>query len=356
MSCAQCPRILWLTKIWVFVADGAGEHSFVRVEKRGANTDWVAGELARFAGVDERAVSYAGLKDRHAVARQTFSLHLPGKPDPDWAALQHAEFRILDVARHGRKLQRGALKGNHFRIVLRDVKGDRIAAERIFASIAAGGVPNYFGEQRFGRGGDNVRRALAMFQGKRIARNERSLLLSAARSHVFNRVLSARVQRGDWNQPINGEVWMLAGTHSIFGPEAITPQLRDRFVRGDIDITGALWGEGELRSTAQVRQLESEIAQANPQLVCRPRSQRLAPTAPRAGFAPAEFCGPMVDARQYGAELLLELWILCHGSYSRNTSVLTAHAPWWHLACRPNAFASPAQGRAEVPSVLLHSI
>lgn len=250
-----------------FAADGAGEHSFVRVEKRGANTDWVARELARFAGVTERAVSYAGLKDRHAVARQTFSLHLPGKPDPDWSALQHDEFRILEVARHGRKLQRGALKGNHFRIVLRDVKGDRVAAERIFTSIVAGGVPNYFGEQRFGRGGDNVRRAVAMFQGKRVARHERSLLLSAARSHLFNRVLCERVQRSDWNRPLDGEVWMLAGTHSIFGPEPLTPELSDRHARGDIDLTGPLWGEGELRSTDQVRQLESTIADSNPQLV-----------------------------------------------------------------------------------------
>lgn len=250
-----------------FAADGAGEHSFVRVEKRGANTDWVARELARFAGIGERAVSYAGLKDRHAVARQTFSLHLPGKPDPDWAALQHAEFRILDVARHSRKLQRGALKGNRFRIVLRDVQGDRAAAERIFASIAAGGVPNYFGEQRFGRGGDNVRKALAMFQGKRVARHERSLLLSAARSHLFNRLLSERVQRGDWQHPLDGEVWMLAGTHSIFGPEPLTPELSERHARGDIDLTGALWGEGELRSTEHVRQLESEIAETNAQLV-----------------------------------------------------------------------------------------
>ncbi|MGA9334799.1 MAG: tRNA pseudouridine(13) synthase TruD [Rudaea sp.] len=248
------------------VADGAGEHIFVRVEKRGANTDWVARELARFAGVDARNVSYAGLKDRHAVARQTFSVHLPGKPDPDWMALQDAEFRILDVARHGRKLQRGALNGNRFRIVLRDIRGDRVAAERIFASISAGGVPNYFGEQRFGRGGDNVRRAAAMFQGRRVARHERSLLLSAARSRLFNRVLAERVRRGDWNRPLDGEVWMLAGTHSIFGPEPLTPELSDRHARGDIDLTGPLWGEGELRSSERVRQLESAVADANLQV------------------------------------------------------------------------------------------
>lgn len=243
-----------------FVPDGAGEHVFLRVEKRGANTDWVARELARFAGVGAEAVSYAGLKDRHAVTRQTFSLHLPGKRDPEWATLAHAEFRIIEAARHGRKLKRGALNGNFFQVMLRDVAGDRGAADRLIAAIAAGGVPNYFGEQRFGRGGANVERALAMFAGRRVQRHERSLLLSAARSHLFNCVLAARVERGDWNRPLEGEVWMLAGSHSIFGPEPLTPELLERHTRGDIDPTGPLWGEGELRSGAAVAELERAIA------------------------------------------------------------------------------------------------
>ncbi|MDE1886182.1 MAG: tRNA pseudouridine(13) synthase TruD, partial [Xanthomonadaceae bacterium] len=160
-----------------FAPGGSGEHVFVRVEKRGANTDFVAKELARFAGVRTEAVSYAGLKDRHAITRQTFCVHMPGKADPDWAALAHAEFRVLAAARHGRKLQRGALKGNRFRIVLREVHGDSAVAERVVESIRAQGVPNYFGEQRFGRDAANVERAKAMFSGKRVQRHERSLLL-----------------------------------------------------------------------------------------------------------------------------------------------------------------------------------
>lgn len=249
-----------------FAADGAGEHIFLHVEKRGANTDFVARELARFAGVGPEAVSYAGLKDRHAVTRQTFSLHLPGKRDPDWSTLSHEQFRILDVARHSRKLKRGALKGNCFRIVLRATQGARAQADRICAAIATHGVPNYFGEQRFGRDGANVERALAMFKGKRVQRHERSLLLSAARSHLFNAVLAARVGRGDWNRPLDGEVWMLAGTHSIFGPEPLTPDLGERHARGDIDPTGPLWGEGELRSTASVAEIENAVAALEPDL------------------------------------------------------------------------------------------
>ena len=242
-----------------FVPDGAGEHVLVRVEKRGANTDWVARELARYAGVGPDAVSYAGLKDRHAVTRQTFSVQLPLKREVDWAGLQHAEFRVLEAVRHGRKLKRGALRGNFFRIVLREVGGDRAAAEDVLARIAAHGVPNYFGEQRFGRDAANVDRALAMFAGRRVQRHERSLLLSAARSDLFNRVLAARVERRDWNRPLDGEVWMLAGSHSIFGPEPLTQELLDRHARADIEQTGPLWGEGELRTRGAVQELEAAI-------------------------------------------------------------------------------------------------
>ncbi len=243
-----------------FAPDGQGEHVFVRVEKRGANTDFVARQLARFAGVAPEAVSYAGLKDRHAVTRQTFSVHLPGKAaEPDWSAFAHAEYRVLDAARHSRKLKRGALQGNEFTIILRAVRGDRVAADARIAAIAAYGVPNYFGEQRFGRGGGNVARALAMFGGRRVQRHERSLLLSAARSFLFNAVLAARIEQNHWHAPLPGEVWMLAGTHSIFGPEPLTAALSERFAQADIGLTGPLWGRGELRSGEAVAALEHGI-------------------------------------------------------------------------------------------------
>ena len=249
-----------------FAPDGSGEHVFVRVEKRGANTDWVAKELARFAGVSPAAVSYSGLKDRHARTRQTFSIHLPGKSDPAWEALRHPELSILGHARHGRKLKRGAHRGNSFEITLREVTGDRAAAAGVIAAISACGAPNYFGEQRFGRGGANVEKALRMFAGRRVARDERSLLLSAARSHLFNSVLAARVERGDWNRPLEGDVWMLAGTHSIFGPEPVSAGLAARCLAGDISPTGPLWGSGALRTSGEVLRIERATVGRNAEL------------------------------------------------------------------------------------------
>ena len=249
-----------------FAPDGAGEHVFVRVEKRGANTDFVARELARYAGVTTDAVSYAGIKDRHALARQTFSVAVPIKREVDWPALTHAEFRVLEARRHGRKLKRGALKGNAFVIVLTDVAGDRDAAGRVLARIAAHGVPNYYGEQRFGRDAGNVERARAMFAGRRVQRHERSLLLSSARSHLFNEVLARRVADGDWNRARDGDVFMLEGSHSIFGPEPATPELVARIDGRDVHPTGPLWGRGALRTQGNAEALERSVADAGREL------------------------------------------------------------------------------------------
>jgi tRNA pseudouridine13 synthase len=245
-----------------FSADGHGEHALLRIEKRDANTEWVAQQLARAAGVAPMSVGYSGLKDRHAVTRQMFSVHLPGRPDPDWRALEIEGVRILEVSRHSKKLKRGVHRSNRFRIRLSEVEGDRQAAELRLAAVARFGVPNYFGEQRFGRNGENLRSAHALFAGQRMGRSQRGFALSAARSWLFNRVLARRVAEANWNQPLSGEVWMLSGTHSIFGPQPLDDELRERLERADIDPTGPLWGCGELRSSADVAAIEMEVAES----------------------------------------------------------------------------------------------
>ena len=247
-------------------ADGDGEHVLLTVEKTGANTEWVARELACFAGVAPLAVGYAGMKDRHAVTRQSFSVQLGARAEPDWTALPHAEVRVLASARHRRKLKRGALAGNRFALVLRDVQGDRDAAEHTLAAIATRGVPNYFGEQRFGRGGANVERARAMFAGKRVDRALRGLLLSAGRAEVFNALLAARVERMAWDAPLSGELWNLDGSRSWFGPEPWSEALAARMAAFDIHPSGPLWGEGPHPAADDVAALEQAIAATLPEL------------------------------------------------------------------------------------------
>lgn len=253
-----------------FEPSGSGEHLFLVVEKRGANTAFVARKLAQWAKVPEHGVGYAGLKDRHALTRQAFTVHLPKKVAPDFSALEgETEFRILSHAWHAKKLPRGALRGNRFVLTLREVQGEREAIEQRLAQIAARGVPNWFGEQRFGRDGDNLPAAKAMFAGKRVQRDQRSMLLSAARSHLFNRILAERVRCGAWDTPLPGEVFALDGSRSVFGPEieVETAELRERLARFDIHPSGALWGAGELRSAGIVRELEASVAAGEPEIV-----------------------------------------------------------------------------------------
>lgn len=252
------PEDFQVDELPAFEPSGEGEHLLLTVRKRGANTVHVAKQIARWAGLPEMGVSYAGMKDRHAVTTQRFSVHLPKRVAPDPALLNDAEIEVLDSTWHNRKLQRGALAGNRFKLVLRGVQGDASLIDARLVQIATRGLPNWFGEQRFGRDGGNVPAALAMFQGRRMRKDQRSLLLSAARSALFNQVLAARVEQGTWDTALDGEVWMLDGSRSVFGPEAWSDALAERLARFDIHPSGPLWGEGELRSSGDAAALELE--------------------------------------------------------------------------------------------------
>ena len=250
------PEDFRVEEIDSFAASGEGEHLLLTIEKRGMNTAFAAKRIAAWAGIAEMGIGYAGMKDRHAVTRQRLSVHLPKRVAPDIALLESDDLRVLEHHWHNRKLPRGALAGNRFVLVLREVRGDRAAIEQRLEVIGTQGIPNYFGEQRFGRGGDNLDAARRMFAGERVRREQRSIYLSAARSQMFNAVLAARIAQGNWNTGAAGEVWMLDGTHSVFGPEPFSGELAGRTARGDIHPTGPLWGEGQLRSQDAVRAIE----------------------------------------------------------------------------------------------------
>jgi tRNA pseudouridine13 synthase len=240
--------------------DGAGEHLLVLIEKRGANTHWVARTLADFAGVSRSDVSYAGSKDRHAVARQWFSVWLPARPDPDWTQLDAEGVRVLSAARHRRKLRRGAHSGNAFQLRVRALRGDTAGIAARLQTISARGAPNYFGPQRYGYG--NLRAAHDLGAGARLPRVQRGFALSAARSQVFDAVLAARVADGTWDRLVSGDAANLAGSASWFVVEAVDTTLEKRVEELDLHPTGPLWGRGEPGSTGAVRERERAIAAA----------------------------------------------------------------------------------------------
>lgn len=229
-----------VTELRLQLPSGEGEHIWLDVEKNGANTAFVAQQLAEAAGVQERDVGYAGLKDRYAITRQWFSIYLPRGETPDLPQLQHPEFKVLGQSRHVKKLRPGDLQGNRFHIVLRDVTGNREAIEANLEAVASQGVPNYFGVQRFGHDGANVEQGRAMLAREIRVRNpkKKGIYLSAVRSFVFNEVLALRIQEGLWGKTLPGDVMDEAGQP-----------------------TGPLWGRGRVTATDQAQALENAVAE-----------------------------------------------------------------------------------------------
>jgi len=230
-----------------FEFDGNGEHDYLYIQKTGANTDWVGRQLAQFAEVPAKDVGYAGLKDRHAITRQWFSV--PRWNAPVWENLDCEGVSVLDSKRHSKKLRRGAHKANRFRIVMRGELPDGPALEQRLKGIRDSGVPNYFGPQRFGRNGSNLELANSWAAGKRLPRHKRSIAISSARSYLFNQLLHARVLDSTWNQLQPGDVANLDGTGSIFDVDELDDVLVSRCEQMDIHPAGILWGDGADRST-----------------------------------------------------------------------------------------------------------
>jgi len=255
----KTPDDFIVNEIQSFELSGTGEHAFLLIEKCSENTDYVARLLARFAGVRQRDVSYAGLKDRHARTTQWFSVWLPGKPDPDWQGLNCETIKVLQATRHSKKLKRGSLAGNQFMIRIRNWAGDKVTLEQQLQVIMVQGVPNYFGEQRFGQDGGNIAKALALFAGEKVSRNQRSLYLSAARSYLFNHILSARVDNKTWNQALAGDVLMFENSHSFFMAETLDESIIQRVEKLDLHPTAVLWGNGTTQLSTEVALLEQQV-------------------------------------------------------------------------------------------------
>ncbi|WP_429946315.1 tRNA pseudouridine(13) synthase TruD [Bibersteinia trehalosi] len=230
---------------------GEGEFVAVKVRKTDANTLFVGEKLAEFAGISIKNMSYAGLKDRKAITEQWFCLHLAGKDTPNFSQFQLEGVEILEVTRHNRKIRTGSLDGNEFEILLRDAVETDELIQRL-THLQAVGFPNYFTEQRFGRDGHNLTAALRWAKGeiKVKDRKKRSFYLSAARSEVFNLVVSERIAQGLTEKVLENDALQLAGSNSYFiAKSEEIDELNKRLQSGDILLTAPLIGEENLSKT-----------------------------------------------------------------------------------------------------------
>ncbi|MBK6598925.1 MAG: tRNA pseudouridine(13) synthase TruD [Proteobacteria bacterium] len=240
------PEDFQVDELLGFEPAGEGPHVMLKVRKSGANTEWVARELARRAGCRPFDVGFAGLKDRHAVTTQHFTVPR-GRESPDvWHEAAGEGYQVLQATAHNRKLPRGALAGNRFDLWIRELRdhdGQPVALDVLSARLEAvrsRGVPNYFGPQRFGRDANNLR-AVAAGQLPR-DRSARGYVLSAARSLIFNAILGERVRDGSWDQLLVGDAANLNGTGSVFHVAELDQTLHDRVAALDLHASGPMSG------------------------------------------------------------------------------------------------------------------
>lgn len=242
-SLRQSVDDFFVEEIASFEPDAQGEHDFLTIRKTGTNTAWLARQLATLAGVPAKDVGFAGLKDRNAVTVQAFSVRRPGGTPLDWTTVDIPGVEILQITRNSRKLRRGAHTGNRFALWLRDIDGDVEGLDERMAMISQHGVPNYFGEQRFGHDFSNVDMARSLIAGKKLRREKRSIAISAARSWIFNDYLSVRIGDESWNTISPGDLVGLDGTGSVFDAAEVDADITRRCLELDIHPTGPLWGK-----------------------------------------------------------------------------------------------------------------
>ncbi len=241
----------------LYPASGAGGHLFVEVEKRGRTTEQVARELARGCGVAPMEVGYAGRKDRHAVTRQWFSL--PGVEPERALALPLEGARVLAAVRHEHKLKTGHLRGNRFELVVAsEAVVDLAPLEARAEELVRRGMPNRFGEQRFGRDGDNAVAARELFSGGPRRRDPRAarFLLSALQAEVFNAVLAARGE--GYDDVLVGDLARVEASGGLFwvdDPERERPRAR----AFEISATGPIFGTKVREPRGEVAALEAQI-------------------------------------------------------------------------------------------------
>lgn len=257
-----------VTELNTIELSGEGEHLWLYVQKTGCNTDWVANQLSNVCQVPRRQVGFAGLKDRHAVTKQWFSVQL--SKVKTIAKIESAlpdEVTILDAKLHSRKIKTGQLDANQFEIIIKNIQGSKNQIEQNIQNIIENGVPNYFGEQRFGREMGNIQKAQDWFSGtyKVKSKNLKSLLISTARSHIFNCIVAQRIADNTWNKPIKGDILQLNKSHSWFpDSDASSDEITRRLKQFDIHLTAAMWGEDTVQSHDDCALLENTIAEKFP--------------------------------------------------------------------------------------------
>ncbi|MCG6892937.1 MAG: tRNA pseudouridine(13) synthase TruD [Desulfobacteraceae bacterium] len=259
------PEHFQVEEILAYRACGIGEHVYATLRRKGWNTPDVGREIARTLGVPSRDVGWAGLKDRNALTTQTFSIRLLQKMSRAEVAKRlrvDTPFEILAVERHRNKLKPGHVQANRFRIWIAGVRDDaQERAAAIAEQVGQTGIPNFFGEQRFGHRMANLERADALVRSTRRRRHRKdAFFVSVLQSALFNVWLAERMERGDFQRILTGDIAKKTDTGGLFTVEE--PDLQDaldRFCTGKIVYTGPMYGYKIMKPTKAAGRIEADL-------------------------------------------------------------------------------------------------
>lgn len=275
----------------LYVPKGEGEHCYLFIEKVGIDTPHMVKVLAEHFGVRERDIGTAGLKDAQAITRQLASIHTPGKSLDDFPMLEHDSMRVLWADMHTNKLRTGHLKSNRFSLRIREV--DMTAAPRalqIVRTLAAHGVPNRYGPQRFGAKGNNALVGRDLLTGRsrrKFGAGRRRLFLSSLQSAVFNDVLDRRLAERSLLALKEGDLAWKHDSGSVFvvDREAMDePGFAERVERFELSPSGPLWGAKMTWASGETDRIELEALAAyelTPEDFAESRQSKLVPGARR---------------------------------------------------------------------------
>ena len=255
------PEDFVVDELPAYEPSGEGEHLWLWIEKRGLSTLELCRHVGTALGVEPRNIGVAGLKDARSISRQWLSVS--GVPDRAADDLAGSGWRVVRHSRHGNKLKMGHLRGNRFEITLRGTEpGDLENARLNLAELERVGVPNYFGEQRFGKRGANLDKGLRILRGgaramaARMPRRVFGLVVSAVQSEIFNRVIIRRLRSLGTLLP--GDLAFLHRNGASFPVEdAAAEQPRaDEF---EISPSGPMPGPKMPQPTGEPREVEEQV-------------------------------------------------------------------------------------------------
>lgn len=255
------PAHFIVEEIPLYPPAGEGDHVYVCLTREGWTTRALQERLAALFNLPETAVGCAGQKDKWARATQVFSLLL--RDDETSVARRIAEnlpVTVEWVRRHRNKLKTGHLLGNRFQIVVVDPVPEAIARARaIAAALAERGLPNFYGDQRFGIAGDNARRGREALLGRGPRQHWlRRFLLSAYQAALFNLWLARRIDRGWFDHLLTGDIAKKIDSGGLFEVTDAAVE-RPRFARGEITYTGPIYGARMRWAGGQSGELERAI-------------------------------------------------------------------------------------------------